>query len=164
MENKDNHLFAMGQYPFEDLFKHDLIPGKGNQIFYSGMPLMELKMITGAFTYNKHYVTGTGWFSCSFIFGDAIEVIVSINPETSVARVNRIKFYGIYTGTYQGIGIGITIEALLRVSDRISFDEEFILIGKYPYDFIVEIDNDRNTIYSLDDVKTNKITAIIIQI
>ena len=98
MENKDRHLFTMGQYPFENLFRHDLIPGAGNKIFYCGMPLSELRMIAGGFTYNKHYVTGAGWFSFSFIFGDAIEVNVYIDSETSQARVGRVKFYSTGTG------------------------------------------------------------------
>jgi len=161
MNTKYGHLFVTGQYPFEELFKHELIPGSGNEVFFCGMPLAELRIIAGAFTYNKHYTTGPGWFSSSFIFGDAIAVTVSINPETSMAWVSRIRFYGSYAGTYKGIGIGMTVEELLDASDNVFFDEEFILIGKYPYDFIIEIDNERNTIYSLEDVKSNKITAII---
>jgi hypothetical protein len=45
----------------------------------------------------------------------------------------------------------------------IYFDEQYILVGNYPYDLMIEIDNNYNIIYSIEEVHNNKITKLIVE-
>jgi len=62
-----------------------------------------------------------------------------------------------------GIGIGSLVRELCDQRNDVFFDEQYIMVGQYPYDCILEIDNNGNTIYNLSDVYENKITKIIVE-
>lgn len=164
MTDKDLFLLQMGEYPFDKLFRMNLVPKKGIDFFYCGMPLSILKEVVLGFTYNKHYTTEGGWFSCSFIFGNSIQAYIDISVEDSKAKVSQISFFNDFKGTYQGIGIGTLIKDIKHRED-LYFDEQYVLIGKeYPYDFILEVENQDSTIWSWDDVIEKKITKISVRI
>lgn len=162
MNKNDLNLFLMGQYPFGNLFKKELLPKIGNELFFCGMSLSNLKIIAMAFTYKKHYITECGFFSHYFIFGNSIKLRISISDSTEKCRIDEITFLGNYNGKYKGVGIGSKVSDLLKIREDIYVDEEYILVGTYPYDFIIKVDSN-NSIESLDSIKNNLITHIIVE-
>lgn len=132
----------------------------GNEFIYLGMPLSELNDIL----YNHYGVYGEqcneGY--CMF-YNIVIKRSMKIHIEILKQVIYKIDFIGDYEGTYNGIGVGNTISDLLEIRSDVYFDEEYILVGKYPYDFIIRINNYDNTIYSLEEVLNNKIIGITVE-
>ncbi|MFK7002218.1 hypothetical protein V3Q90_15965 [Flavobacterium oreochromis] len=140
--------------------KLQIIPLHGNDVFYIGMPLQDLNTIL----WNHYALYGeqNNYGYCLFYH---IQLANSIRISLDIIKqqVYRIEFLREYKGFYYSIGIGSTIKELCDLRNDIFFDEQYVLVGKYPYDFIIEIDNLDNTIYNLSDVYSNRITKIIVE-
>lgn len=137
-----------------------IIPLYGNDIFYIGMPLQDLNTIL----WNHYAIHGEqkndGY---CMIYNIQLENCLRIVLDIIKQQIYRIEFLREYKGKFNGVGIGSTIGELCETRSDIFFDEQCVLVGKYPYDFILEIDNHGNTIYNLSDVYSNRITKIIVE-
>ena len=138
----------------------ELIPLHGNSYIFIGMPLLELNKIL----WNHYSVFGEqsndGY--CMF-YNITIKRSIRVSIDVLKQVIYRIDFVGDYKGTYQGIGIGSTIGELKSVRPDISFDEEYVLVGSIPYDFIIKINNQDKTISSIDEILNNKIVQITVE-
>jgi hypothetical protein len=166
---KDLDKIYWNEFDFNNLYNKELIPSLGNELLFCMMPIEELKLIWDSYNLfvfkktNKYIMPISRSFNMFFSFDSNIEVRLVINIKTSLASVISVSFRNNYVGKYNGIGIGSTIRELLEVRSDVYFDEQFILVGKFPYDFILKIDNDDSTIYNLDDVIDNKIIEITVE-
>jgi hypothetical protein len=138
----------------------ELIPIFGNNYINLRMSLFELNDIL----WNNYCIFGeqknTGY--CMF-YEISIESSIKIYIDILKQNIYEIDFFGNYKGTYKGVGIGSTIRDLLKVREDIYFDEQYILVGKFPYDFVIRVDNDNSTIYELEQVLDNKIIEITVE-
>ena len=145
----------------KQLYNLPITPFHGNDILYIGMPLEKLNDIlrTHFAVYGEQSNTGfclTYWIQ--------LENRIRITIDILKQKIYRIDFLIEYYGTtIDGVGIGSTVKELCESRSDIYFDEQYILVGKYPYDLIIEIDNNDNTIYSLEEVYNNKITKLIVE-
>ena len=88
-------------------------------------------------------------------------LILLVNIFTT--KICKITAQKMYEGKYlDKIGIGTPIAKILEIRSDVSFDMENVIIGE-DYDLILRIDNDDNTIYSLDEIINNKIIEIIVE-
>ncbi len=145
----------------KQLYNLPITPFHGNDFLYIGMPLEQLDDIlrTHFAIYGEQSNTGyclTYWIKLE----DKIRIKLNILKQ----KIYRIEFLTGYNGaTIDGIRIGSTVKELCDSRNDIYFDEQYILVGKYPYELVIEIDNNDNTIYSLEEVYNNKITKIIVE-
>lgn len=144
----------------EEILSKELFPGRGSENVYLRMPINKLNDEVLAYSkkfqdqendgYQLYYVLKL-WQSIAITF-DVLNNYIC-----------EISFSGNYRGTYQGIGIGSTIRELMKVREDVYFDEQYILVGKSPSDFILRIDNENGTIYNLEDVLDKKIIEITVK-
>ncbi len=137
-----------------------IIPLYGNDLFYIGMPLQDLNQILWT-----HYAVHGEQYNGGFcmMYNIQLDKSIKITLDIIKQQVYRIEFLREYKGKFDGIGIGSTINEVCASRNDIFFDEQYILVGNYPYDFILEINNLGNTIYSLQEVQLNIITKIIVE-
>lgn len=137
-----------------------IIPLFGNEIFHIGMRLDDLNSILW-----EHYSVYGEQHNDGFclIYNIQLESSIKLSLDILNSHVFRIEFLRDYRGRFEGIGIGSTIKELCEKRDDVYFDEEYIMVGEYPYDFIISIDNFGNSIYSLESVYSNKITKIVVE-
>jgi hypothetical protein len=142
------------------VYRLPIIALHGNEVFYIGMPFQDLNEILW-----KHYAVHGEQQNDGFcmIYNIQLEKSIKLTLDIVKRQVYRIEFLREYKGQFYGLGIGCTIKELCDWRNDIHFDEQYILVGQYPYDYILEINNFENTIYNLEDVYENKITKIIVE-
>ena len=132
----------------------------GNELIYIGMPLDELNSLLW-----DHFAVSGEQKNDGFclFYNIKLEETIRLTLDILKQQVYRIEFLNRYKGKFDTIGIGSTIEELCAIKDNVFFDEQYVLVGSYPYDFILEIDNSGSNIYNLQDVLSNTITKIIVE-
>lgn len=150
----------MYEKEIDNILSQELFPNKGSSIIYLDMPIAELndKILVFSKLYSDQENDGYQLFYVLKLWRS-----IAISFDILNNRIIEVSFYGNYKGTYNGIGIGSTIRQLLKVRNDVYFDEQYILVGKFPWDFILKIDNNDSTIYNLDDVLDNKIIEITVE-
>lgn len=137
-----------------------LVPLYGTEYFYLGMPLEELNQILWDY-YAIHGEQSSEGF-CLF-YHITLKRSIRISIDVLTQSVFSIAFLQDYKGTYEGIGLGSSVQELLAIRSDVSFDEEYLMVGAYPYDFVLKINNQDHIIYSLDEVMQHKITQIVVE-
>lgn len=137
-----------------------IVPFHGNEYFYIGMPLEVLNKLL--WTHYSVYGEQQNDGFC-LLYNILLDKSIRISIDILKKQVYRIEFLRDYKGSFDNIKIGSTIKELCDLRGDVFFDEEFILVGKFPYDYIIKINNLGNTIYSLDEVMNNYITSIIVE-
>lgn len=90
---------------------------------------------------------------------ESLTLVVNIFS-TAVCKVTaQNKYEGKFLDM---IGIGTPIAKLLEIRSDVSFDMEHVIVGD-DYDLMLRIDNDDNTIHSLDEISHNRIVEIIVE-
>lgn len=142
------------------IYRLPIIPLHGNEVFHIGMSLDTLNDILWS-----HYAVHGEQQNDGFclIYNIQLEKTIKLTLDIIKHQVYRIEFLREYKGLFEGLGIGSTVKELCEKRKDVFFDEEYIIVGQYPYDYILEIDNLGNAIYNLNDVYENRITKIIVE-